>query len=52
MIQYAWGANLSVQWTIAVIMDIGTEQAFEFRVTYELARIEEGPSWPGLWGMM
>jgi hypothetical protein len=33
-------------------MDVGTDQAFEFSVTYELTRIEEGPSWPGLWVMM
>jgi hypothetical protein len=52
MIQYAWGANWTIKGTIALTMDVGTEQAFEFSVTYELTRSVEGPSWPGLWELM
>jgi hypothetical protein len=51
-IQYAWEANSPIRGTIALTMDIGTEQAFEFSVIYNLSKMEEGPSWPGLWVTM
>jgi hypothetical protein len=51
MIRYAWGANWPVKGTIALTMEIGTEQAFEFGITYELAK-EEEPSWENLWILM
>jgi hypothetical protein len=52
LIQHAWEANWPIKGTIALTMDVGTQQAFEFSVTYELTRIDEGPSWPGLSVMM
>jgi hypothetical protein len=52
LIQYAWGANWPIKGTIALTMDIGTEQAFEFSVTCELGRLNVGPSWPNLWELM
>jgi hypothetical protein len=48
LIQYAWGANRPIKGTIALTMDIGTDQAFEFSVTHRLDRCEEGPSWQNL----
>jgi hypothetical protein len=38
MIQYASGSDWPVKGTIALTMDYGTDQAFEFSVTYELAK--------------
>jgi hypothetical protein len=52
LIRYAWGANWPIKGTIALIMGVGTEQASEFSVTYELARTDVGPSWEHLWESM
>jgi hypothetical protein len=51
MIDYAWKAGWPFKGTIALTMDIGTEQAFEFSVTYGLVLGEE-PTWPSLWEAM
>jgi hypothetical protein len=44
MISYAWRADWPVKGTIALTLGIGAQQAFEFRVTYELTK-EEEPTW-------
>jgi hypothetical protein len=51
MIEYAWVAGWPVKGMIALTMDIGTEHAFEFSVTCELAK-EAEPTWENLWGLM
>jgi hypothetical protein len=51
IIQYAWGANCPIKGTTGLMMDIDTEQAFEFSVTYELLK-KDGPTWVNLWEMM
>jgi hypothetical protein len=51
MTQYAWTVGWSVKGTIALIMDEGTEGAFEFSITYELTK-EGEPTWDNLWRLM
>jgi hypothetical protein len=48
LIQYAWRADWPIKGTTALIMDVGTDQAFEFSVTYKLGRLDVGPSWQNL----
>jgi hypothetical protein len=52
LIQDEWGANSPIKGTIALVMGFGTQQAWEFSVTYELARTDDGSSWQNLWESM
>jgi hypothetical protein len=52
LIQYGWGAGWPVKGTIALTMNIGTPQAWEFSVTYTLERTEGAPTWRTLWARM
>jgi hypothetical protein len=52
LIKYGWGANWPVKGTIALTMNIGTPQAWEFSVSYALERTEEAPTRESLWARM
>jgi hypothetical protein len=52
LIQYAWGANWPIKGTIALVMGIDTDEAWEFSIIYELTRNEAEPLWQNLWELM
>jgi hypothetical protein len=52
LISYGWGAGWPVKGTIALSMNVGTPQTWEFSVTYTLERTEGVPTWTALWGRM
>jgi hypothetical protein len=52
LIQYGWEAGWPVKGTIALTMNLGTIQAWEFSVTYTLERTEGIPTWLTLWARM
>jgi hypothetical protein len=51
MIDYAWQARWSFKGTLGMTMDLGTDHAFEFSVTYNLEEEVVRPTLETLWVM-
>jgi hypothetical protein len=52
MISYAWGAGWPFRGIVALMMGLGTDEAFEFSLTYDLPRMEENPTMDSLWNAL
>jgi hypothetical protein len=52
MINYAWGAGWPFRGTVALMMGLGTDEAFEFSITYDLPGLSEKPTLDSLWNAM
>jgi hypothetical protein len=44
MISYAWGAGWPFKGTLGLMMALGTDEAFEFSITYDLPTLSERPA--------
>jgi hypothetical protein len=52
VMQYVWQENWPIKVTVAIMMDVGTVDAFELSATYDLEKVDQKPTLEILWILM